>query len=152
MRPVVTLYCIADEAGFRLMRGHGSEIQELLRVSAEAFDDVDYEFSSNGRNRAGRGDISFGHNKTTEAEIERPRLAKHVMQALAAEWAKGSADRILLAAGPKMLGALRDATPKALHSHIAADLAKDLSEVPPQDLLSHFNGHFTSQFTGIPRV
>lgn len=140
MKSVVTLYCIADEAGFRLLRGHGSEIQELLRASAEAFEDVDYEFARDGRNRSGRGDISFGHDKASQAEIERPRLAKHVMRALAAEWARGSADRIFLVAGPKMLGALRDATPRALQGHIAAELAKDLSDIPLQDLLSHFTG------------
>ena len=103
MTPIVTLYCIADEAGFRLLRGKGSEVQELLQASAEAFDDVHHEFSKGGRNRAGAGHTSFGHDTKSAAEIERPRLAKHIVAALAAEWAKGTSDRIVLAAGPKML-------------------------------------------------
>ena len=45
MKPTTTLYCIADEAGFRLLRGKGSEIEELLNARAEAFDDVVYELS-----------------------------------------------------------------------------------------------------------
>jgi protein required for attachment to host cells len=136
MKPVVTLYCIADEAGFRLLHGKGKDIEETLKASAEAFDDVAYEFSKGGRNRTGTA--SFGHDTQSAAEIERPRLAKHVIRALEAEWAKGTADRIVLAAGPKMLGALRDAMPQRLACHIAADLAKDLSHVPAHALFDHF--------------
>lgn len=140
MKPVITLYCIADEAGFRLLRGKGSEIEELLKAGAEDFDDVEYEFSKGGRNRAGAGASSFGHDTKSAAEIERPRLARHVANALETEWAKGSADRIVLAAGPKMLGALRDAIPGALAGHITAELSKDLSDVPAHALSSHFEG------------
>ncbi len=140
MKPVVTLYCIADEAGFRLLHGKGAEIEELLRASAEAFDDVAHEFQKGGRNRAGEGHTSFGHDTKSAAEIERPRLAKHVVRALEAEWSKGGSDRIVLAAGPKMLGALRDALPRALAAHIAAELSRDLSDIPAHDLYSHFDG------------
>ncbi|WP_137110608.1 host attachment protein [Rhodobacter sp. SY28-1] len=137
MKPVVTLYCIADEAGFRLVRGKGAAMEELLSASAEAFDDVEYEFSKGGRNRAGTA--SFGHDTKSAAEVERPRLAKHVVRALEAEWFKGSADRIVLAAGPKMLGALRDAMPGALNTHVAAELPKDLSDVPVHALADHLS-------------
>jgi protein required for attachment to host cells len=137
MKPVATLYCIADAAGFRLVRGRGSEMEELLTASAEAFDDVDYEFAKGGRNRAGAGATSFGHDTKSEAEIERPRLAKHVIRALEAEWAKGTADRIVVVAGPKMLGALRDAMPGGLRAHVAQELPKDLSDVPVHALPDH---------------
>lgn len=135
MKPVVTLYCIADEAGFRLLRGKGTEMEECLNARAKDFDDVEYEFSKGGRNRAGAA--SFGHETKSAAEIERPRLAKHVVRALEAEWSKGSADRIVLAAGPKMLGALRDALPGGLKAHVAAELPKDLSDVPVHALSDH---------------
>lgn len=139
MKPVVTLYCIADEVGFRLLRGQGTRMEELLTASAEAFDDVEHEFSKGGRNRAGAGATSFGHDTKSAAEIERPRLARHVIRALEAEWSKGSVDRIVLAAGPKMLGALRDAMPGGLTAHIAAELPKDLSDVPAHALHDHLS-------------
>lgn len=139
MTPVVTLYCIADEAGFRLLRGKGPEIEELLNASAKAFGDVHHEFSKGGRNRAGAAHTSFGHDTKSAAEIERPRLAKHVIHALEAEWAKGTSDRIVLAAGPKMLGALRDAMPKDLAQKIAAEFHKDLSDIPAHDLARHLD-------------
>jgi protein required for attachment to host cells len=138
MTPVVTLYCLADEAGFRILRGRGDKIEETLKASAEAFEDVEHSFSHGGRNRAGTGPTSFGHDTKSAAEIERPRLAKHVVRALEAEWAKGGADRIIVAAGPKMLGALRDAMPGALAGHIAAEVPKDLSDIPAHALYDHF--------------
>lgn len=137
MKPAITLYCIADEAGFRLLKGQGAKIEELLAASAEAFDDVEHQFTKGGRNRAGAGATSFGHDTKSSAEIERPRLAKHVVRALEAEWAKGAADRIVLAAGPKMLGALREAMPRALAGQVAAELPKDLSDVPAHALAEH---------------
>lgn len=137
MAPVVTLYCIADEAGFRLLRGKGSEVEELLHASAEAFEDTDHEFSKQGRNRAGAGSTSFGHDTKSEAEIERPRLARHVVAALQSEWSKGAFDRIVVAAGPKMLGALRKAMPKGLAQNITAEVDKDLSNIPAHDLARH---------------
>lgn len=138
MKSVVTLYCIADEAGFRLLHGAGEKIEELLNASAEDFDDVEYEFSKRGRNRAGQGGAtSFGHDTKSKAEIERPRLAHHVIHALDAEWQKGAHDRIVVVAGPKMLGALRDAMPKSLADHVKAELAKDLSDIPAHALHQH---------------
>ena len=139
MKSVSTLYCIADEAGFRLLRGAGSEMRELSAVTAASLGDVDHQFSGSGRNRHGGG-TSFGHETKSEAEIERPRLARHVVRALQAEWDKGQADRIVLAAGPKMLGALRDVLPKALAGHIVAELSKDLSDVPAHALAEHLRG------------
>jgi protein required for attachment to host cells len=139
MKPLTTLYCIADEAGFRLLRGQGSEIVELLGAKSGDFDDVEHEFDKTGGNRAGSGEVTFGHARTTKAEIERPRLARHVIRALEAEWAKAACDRIVLTAGPKMLGALRDAMPDALAAHVT-DLAKDLSDVPAHELYQHFKG------------
>ena len=138
MKPVVTLYCIADEAGFRLLHGKGNDFTEVLKADAENFDDVGYEFAKTGRNRAGQGATSFGHDTRSAAEIERPRLAKHVVQALEAEWAKGGCDRIVLAAGPKMLGALRDAMPAKIAAEIKAELSKDLSDIPAHALHEHF--------------
>ena len=135
MNPVVTLYCIADEGGFRLLRGTGSDLDEVLKASAEAFEDVEHEFGKGGRNRSGT--VSFGHDTRSAAEIERPRLARHVVRALEAEWSKGTSDRIILAAGPKMLGALRDAMAKPLADRIALMLAKDLSDIPAHALAQH---------------
>lgn len=139
MKPVNTLYCICDDAGFRLLRGAAGAVPEVLsEVRAADLPGVDHAFASHGRNRT--GSVSFGHDKGSEAEIERPRLARHVVAALQAEWDRGRAGRIVIAAGPKMLGALRDAIPKALSAHVAAEVHKDLSDVPAHGLREHLDG------------
>ena len=61
-----------------------------------------------------------------------------IMDALAAEWASAKHDRIVIAAGPKLLGEVRAHLPKALQAHVAAELHKDLAKIPLHDLPPHF--------------
>lgn len=136
MKPAITLYCLCDEAGYRLLTGPaGKPLEEIASVRAADIPGVVHAFGDRGHSRGGpAGAVSFGHETATRAEIERPRLARHVVEALQAEWNRGRSDRIVLAAGPKMLGALRDAIPKALAAQVAAELDKDLSDVPAHAL------------------
>jgi protein required for attachment to host cells len=73
-----------------------------------------------------------------KVEEERLRFARHIVAALQAEWNKSTHDRIIVAAGPKLLGALREAMPKALHAHVTAEVHKDLMKIPVHELPSHF--------------
>lgn len=135
MKAADTLYCVADERGFRLLRGNGGRMEAIHAAGADDFADWSHTITEPGRNRS--GGISFGNGGSDDDAIERPRLAKHVVAALAAEWKKGGAGRIVLAAGPKMLGALRKAMPKDLAQEIAAEFPKDLSDIPEHELLDH---------------
>lgn len=135
MKAADTLYCIADERGFRLLRGNAGKLEPIHAAGADDFPDWSHTVREPGRNRS--GGINFGNGGGDAAEIERPRLAKHIVAALEAEWKKGGAGRIVLAAGPKMLGALRKAMPKHLVQEITAEFDKDLSDVPEQKLLDH---------------
>ena len=129
MKPLVTLYLLADDVDYRLLRTADQGLSEIPHTSAELTD-------------AGVTQV-LGH--TAKEVIERGDLAKHAARVLAREWSKGDYDRIVISAGPKMLGALRDAMPKALHGHIATELHKDLMNVAAHDL----NGHLVP---GIPSV
>ena len=124
MKPVVTLYLLVNDEDYRLLHTQENGLAEISHSQAELTE-------------AGVMHVS-GHSPK-EAN-ERRDLAKHVSHILAAEWAKGDYDRIVLSAGPKMLGDLRHALPKDLHSHIVAELHKDLMKVSAHDLLSHFAG------------
>lgn len=137
MKAADTLYCIADERGFRLLRGNGGKLEPIHAAGADDFADWSHAVTDPGRNRA--GGISFGNGGGDAAEIERPRLAKHIVAALEAEWQNGGAGRIVLAAGPKMLGALRKAMPKGLAQEITEEFDKDLSDVPDHALADHLN-------------
>jgi protein required for attachment to host cells len=122
MKPIVTLYLLISDEDYRLVHTHGDGLAEIAHTKAEL-------------TAAGVAHVT-GHSP--REGIERAHLAKHVAQTLADEWAKGSYDRIVLAAGPKMLGEVRHDLPKSLHDHIAAELPKDLVKVPLHDLPSHF--------------
>jgi len=137
MKAADTLYCIADERSFRLLRGNGGKMKLVNAARADDFADWSKVIHEPGRNQS--GGISFGNGGGDAEEVERPRLAKHIVHALDAEWKKGGADRIILAAGPKMLGALRKALPKQLTQQIARTLDKDLSDVPDHALAQHLD-------------
>jgi protein required for attachment to host cells len=122
MKPIVTLYLLVNDETYRLVHTHGEGLAEITHTKAEL---------------AAAGVAHVGGSSPKEA-AERAHLAKHVAKVLAAEWAKGAYDRIVIAAAAKMLGEIRHDLPKALHSHIAAELHKDLVKVPLHDLASHF--------------
>jgi len=138
MKTIPTLYLLAGEAGFRLLHSSASGLAELSTKTASDFPDVAHDFASErGRNHA--MGVQFGNEGgKSDIEIERPRLAAHAADALAAEWAKGGYDRIVISAGPKMLGALRPALPKPVAAVIVAELHKDLMKVAAHDLPAHF--------------
>lgn len=138
MKTADTLYCIADDHSYRLLRGNGQRMDLVLAASSDDFADVAQAPTEPGRNRS--GGISFGHETRRPVEIERPRLAKRIVAALEAEWQKGGAGRIVLVAGPKMLGALRQAMPKTLEAEIAQEIDKDLSDIPDHALAAHLAG------------
>jgi protein required for attachment to host cells len=138
MRAADTLYCIADDRSFRLLRGNAGHMEPIHAAGSDDFADVSHALTDPGSNRA--GGISFGHATGSPAEIERPRLAKHIVAALEAEWQKGGAGRIVLVAGPKMLGVLRQAMPRALAAEIVQEIDKDLSDIPDHALAAHLVG------------
>lgn len=139
MKARQTLYLLAADQDFRLLRGSRSVFAELVHRRAAEFPDVENAFNSE-LNRSHATGVSFGITDRGPQEAEeRRRFARHALAALEAEWAKGQDDQIVLAAGPKMLGVLRDLMPKALAGKVVADLAKDLLRVPVHDLPGHFD-------------
>ena len=139
MKAPQTLFLLAADRDFRLLLGRKSDLAELAHRKADDFADVHNPFGSEpGRSHSAQ--VSFGNQERGVAEAEdRRRLARHAIAALEAEWARGRAQRVVLVAGPKMLGDLRDALPKALAEHVVAELHKDLVKVPVHELAAHFD-------------
>lgn len=145
MKQPVTLVLLADEGGFALLEGNRSALAEIARRDAQDFENLGRdpgEGSDKGRNRAGPGGgISFGNvERSNVGQVDRARLARHATAALAGAWAGGRHDRILISAGPKMLGALREALPEALRPHVAGEAHKDLMRVAAHDLPGQLEG------------
>ncbi|MEI6098497.1 MAG: host attachment protein [Alphaproteobacteria bacterium] len=122
MKPIVTLYLLLNDEDYRLVHTHEEGLSEISHTKAEL---------------AAAG-VAHGTGHSPQNGVERSHLAKHAAKVLAAEWAKGRYDRIVIAAGPKMLGEFRHDLPKALAAHVASELHKDLIKVPLHDLPSHF--------------
>ena len=137
MKAPQTLFLLAADRDFRLLHGTTLEVTEIAHRKADDFADVHDPFGSEaGRNHSGHVSFANQDRGGPEAE-ERRRLARHAIAALEAEWARGRAGRIVLVAGPKMLGELRDALPKGLAAHVVAELHKDLVKVAAHDLPAH---------------
>lgn len=135
MKVADILFCIADDHSFRLLRGGPGRMQAVQAAKAQDFPDVSKALTEPGRNRA--VGVSFTHETGAAIEVERPRLAKHIVAAMQAEWKKGGADRVVVVAAPKMLGELRKAMPKDLAQAIVRQHDKDLSDVPDHALAEH---------------
>lgn len=143
MKPIRTLVLLADDetARFLLNEGIGKGLRELSKISASEFGDTDVDYSDQpGRQTGGPGDMGrHGFEPSTSLERQsRDRFVGHVIAALAREWKKRSPDRLILAAAPKTLGALRERLAGAPAEALHADLAKDLVRVPVRDLPRHF--------------
>jgi protein required for attachment to host cells len=67
-----------------------------------------------------------GERSTERHELE--MFAKEVARKLDGERTRHEFDRLVLIAGPRMLGLLREALPDACRSVVAAEVAKDLSQ------------------------
>ncbi|QLQ19599.1 MAG: host attachment protein [Exiguobacterium profundum] len=84
--------------------------REVRHLTAADYPDIDKEFDAPpGRGHGAGGAGRHGYETTTEQAVERARFADHAAEALADAWAGGGYRGIVLAAGPKMLGAARPA-------------------------------------------
>ena len=90
--------------------------------------------------RGGPGMAHHGFERpTSERRQQREDFAELVMEETARIFAAQGYDRLVVAAAPKMLGALRDDMPDALKSALRADLDKDLTKLPLSDLPAHLD-------------
>ena len=142
MRPVETLIVLASEHQARLYsnRGAGSGLTLVSEIGFDDFPGGDLAYADRpGRWTPGPGIAphAFDHRES-EREQERDRFAARLSDAIAA--AAAGADRIVLAAAPRMLGALRAAMPAPLRARVAAERDRNLLKVPAADLPAHLDG------------
>ena len=81
-----------------------------------------------------------GDEPSDREDLERAAMARHAVEAVERFWSAAKADALVIAAGPKMLGALRDALPKALAGKVKAEFHKDLLKIPESELAQHLEG------------
>jgi len=145
MKPIRTLVLVAadENARFLLNEGVGKGLSEFAEISIRQFADAQIDYDDRkGRQTGGpEGVARHGYDPHESAdELSRARFAAHVIATLADCWGRLRPDRLIIAALPKMLGALRSRLDGAPAAALTADLAKDLVKVPARDLPAHLSG------------
>lgn len=138
MKPVVTWVILASTRNARVFENRGPT-KGLHRVADKVWQAPPAaEFSSEpgmGHSRMGPGRFSVDQgNPQEEADI---RFAKSVVKSLETAQADKAFDRLVVAAGPHMLGLMRKAMNDRLRASVVAEFAKDLTEVSSDDLEQH---------------
>ncbi len=142
MKPVRTLVLLANEREARLLEndGVGKGLRQLRHVDRTALSGEDIAYAERpGRSQAAPGGAHHAMEPpTSEIRQNRERFAADLTGLLEATWRKSGHDRLIVAAPPKMLGALRDRMPKPLAEALTGDIAKDLLHTPLDELPGHF--------------
>lgn len=143
MKPIRTLILLASEKKMRLCEntGVGKGIAEVAEYTVDDLGAISARYAdAPGSQRAAPGMAHHGFERpTSERRQQREDFADHVMDETARIFAAEGYDRLVVAAAPKMLGALRDDMPEALKSVLRADLDKDLIKLPLADLPAHLD-------------
>lgn len=138
-----TIYLLASEEAFAIYEGQGARsLRQIAHRSAGSLGDVDHGYRGEktmGHTGPGGASFNVGANTGDADALERAAMARHAVEALERVWKAADAERIVLAAGPKMLGALRQAMPKALQEQVAGELHKNLMGLPEHELPAHLD-------------
>lgn len=144
MKPVRTMIALANEQRLRLLmnEGRGQGLVELADRGREEFPEVETEYADRPGRGMGAGGVGRHGFQPHESEREqiRDRFAARLAEEIAAAFDKEGADKLVIAAAPRMLGELREELPETLRAQITAELDKDLLKVPLAELDSHFEG------------
>lgn len=145
MKKTVTWVLIADGAQARVLEntgpGKGLKQVEGLDWSIEPLQAQDIV-----SDRPGRSFSSAGHGrsamepKTDPVEYRETEFCKSVAATLDRLQQKGAFDRLVIAAAPIALGALRKAMSPAVKKTVVAELSKDLTNLPTAQLDQHLDG------------
>jgi protein required for attachment to host cells len=119
---------------------HAWELEPLPEAAMAAESTADYELGHDKR-----GSI-FGNTSSVRHTVEphmdaNAEVKEHFMRAIAAKLAEAHDDnrfdKLIIAAPPRMLSALRRHIGLALAQHVLAEIPKDLTHCGNHDLLAH---------------
>ena len=144
MKPVTSWIVIADGAHARVFenKGPGKGLTPLPGEEAHHGHRPSREIDAD---RPGRSHDRFGPGRhameppSDAHRSEKQRFADTLAARLNAKALAGSFDRLILVAPAKTLGDLRNALSKETRARVHAELSKDLTHTPTQDLPRHLD-------------
>ena len=137
MKPLVTWALIANSGTAHVVANHGpAKGFETVGLTWKAAPPVEYA-DKPGIEKSGsmHGQVNLTNGDPKDAA--ETAFATLVAAKLTAHAQKDSFDRLIVAAGPSMLGKLRAAIPPNVAEMILGELDKDLTHVGIQDLAGH---------------
>jgi protein required for attachment to host cells len=103
----------------------------MLNESATMYDrDLETDRGGSSMNRGAPGTHGIDGERSTKRHFME-LFARHVARAVDDARARNEFDRLVIVAGPRMLGWLRDALPETTRSVVAAEIPKDLVHEDP---------------------
>jgi protein required for attachment to host cells len=144
MKPTKTLVLLADDEKARLFEnlGIGKGLHELEDFSAAVIDADRWRNADRpGRNSATKGVAQHAFD-TAEAEHDNAQaaFAKLVLEETLRFFDKGSYERFVLVAPPKMLGVLRGGLEPRMKEALVVDIAKDYLQLTPDEVVNRLAG------------
>lgn len=143
MKPKITWVLIADGARARILQhkgpGLGLEALDGMEFSDERLQARDIMADKPGRSfnsgAPGRAAMEYSTDPVAKKEAD---FASQLARALKEHLDHGDYEQLVLAAAPKTLGNLRQLMPKQVQSTIEAEIPKDLTRVPNDQIEKHF--------------
>lgn len=143
MKATKTWILIADGARARVLEntGPGKGVNEVdgLEFSQEPLQNKDIM-----TDKPGRAFSSVGHGRsgmeppTDPADKREADFVANLANVLDKKLQKGAFDRLIIAAAPQALGNLRKALSAQVQDKVHAELAKDLTKIPNDEVHKHF--------------
>ena len=138
MKPIVTWVLLANAGMARVVANHGPG-KGLVPMAGKTWHaDEPVEYSDQpGTEKTGNTPGSVSLSTGDPKDLAETVFSVHVASELAASAQKGEFDRLIVSAGPSMLGKLRAAIPQGVKDKVTAEVDKDLTHIKVEDLASH---------------
>ncbi len=142
MKPVTTWILVADAARARVLAstGPGSALSQVpgLHVEADHQKTSDIVSDKSGRTfqSVGSGRSAYQPHSDPHRELKKS-FAHHLAAMLVEKATAGAFDRVVLVAPPSFLGDLRASMSEPMLSRVHAEVAKDLTKTPNDEIRGH---------------
>jgi len=148
MKPTVTWVLIADGAHARVLENTGPG-KGLTTVDGLDFSQpkaLAQELHGDREGEAGQASDTGDRHETRvdEVELRETALVKAVAQVLEKKHQAKAFDRLVIAAAPIALGDIRKQLSPQIKKTVVAELNKDLTNIPTDQLPRHFDGIFAA--------
>lgn len=141
MKPIVVWVLLIDSRRARILenRGRDTGLIQLPGQTHEAPETLPYS-DDEGRALVGKSGARVRIDKRIEHTPESIEFVRRIVDVLTEAHRHGKYDHLVISASPSMLGLMRQHLPKELSEVVKCDLARDLVNVPTNDLPEHFAG------------